>query len=403
MTDNITGLDLQVAKGCDNNGHFDQDTAPGNQISIIARKTYNKVDDDDEKNITEDKKCVIRPVLYGGKDILGDAYVTLEPESSKTTAVGGFPGNLTPRQVMQQYDGSISKVLDAILYPNATSKITAPTIALKWAGDTIVNGNKTVTLDSASNTYVVKTTDFVNVKTPGSCTYASTTSTGVPVDSLALGKWKNADKFYYSFTSELNDRVEIKNAIAFNLDSTGMHKTIKFSSSDVFLPDEIYARNKKGDSTSRASYNVNNKAGLCTLNIYAPCVYVAVDYNLLTNKDKGPSLNEAINFLNSNGERVEYKTWGDEALGTSYIEKGSKYVETTVPDSQSNYYRIWAVPSAYTCQSYVQSDNINDYTNVFKLIGVSELVKGASGVVYNIYYKTTADSSAPVKINAYYK
>lgn len=23
MTDNITGLDLQVAKGCDNNGHFD--------------------------------------------------------------------------------------------------------------------------------------------------------------------------------------------------------------------------------------------------------------------------------------------------------------------------------------------------------------------------------------------
>ena len=80
MTDNITGLDLQVAKGCDNNGHFDQDTAPGNQISIIARKTYNKVDDDDEKNITEDKKCVIRTVLYGGKDLIGDAYVKLETE-----------------------------------------------------------------------------------------------------------------------------------------------------------------------------------------------------------------------------------------------------------------------------------------------------------------------------------
>lgn len=395
----IDGQSLTVVKGCDNNGRFVQTDAPGNQIAVIARNSLNGVDEDDEHAIYYDEQCAVRPALYIGKDLIGDAYVSEEESDSKTTAIGGIPEGLTPTALLQMTQGSLAKTLDMLLFPDVKSVVTAPTMSLAWATGGV---NKTVTLASGVNTYTISPNDFKITKTTGQATWCSTTETGVPQASLSLGHWRNLNKFYYGTSSTAVNIALGDEYIAQLSANDGTPLKLYFKVTDNFVQDELYLRNKKATISEQPVVTYPNEAGNCVLTVHAPCLTVALNSANIANANGLPTKQEAINALNASGQIVNLQTWGEEASGTSYIEKGSYYVPTTVPDSVNNYFRIWAIPSAYTCRSYVQSDNINNYSNTFTQLGTAELTRGALSVIYKIYVKTSADSSNDVVINAYY-
>ncbi len=401
MADNIKGKELDVVKGSDANGLFVQSENPGNRIAVIARKSWNNSEVNDEENIKNDLECTIRPAFYVGKDAIGDAYLTEEDEDSTTDAIGGFPSGLTPRNIMQQYGGSISKVLDAILFPDVESQVVQPTITMNWSGSTT---SKTVTIATGSKTYTFNpSSNFSCLSTTGTCTWASNTENGIPQASLPLINWSTTKTFYSGTTNKFEDASKISGNFTFTITSTnGEASTIYFWHTRKYNAiNEVYKRNKKGTISEQAEVNLPQYAGPCTLTIFCPSVVAAMPTTAISGSV--PTLAEAVAYLNSNGTTQNYQVWSGEASGTTYTEKNSKYIKTTVPDSDSNYFRIFAVPSAYTVQSYVQSDNINNYSNTYKLMGQSVLSKGTLDVVYNIYYKTSADSSSAVIINAYYK
>lgn len=135
-TINNTGSSLagvKFGKGCDTDVNITDDVTfdPG-QISVIARQkqyneSYGKTDTDktEEQKIMTGEACVMRPATFVGKDLIGDAYISNEAADSTTIAVGGIKANVTKKDLMKDYHGSISEVLDAILFPDADFDVTA--------------------------------------------------------------------------------------------------------------------------------------------------------------------------------------------------------------------------------------------------------------------------------------
>ena len=135
-TINNTGSSLagvKFGKGCDTDVNITDDVTfdPG-QISVIARQkqyneSYGKTDTDktEEQKIMAGEACVMRPATFVGKDLIGDAYISNEAADSTTIAVGGIKANVTKKDLMKDYHGSISEVLDAILFPDADFDVTA--------------------------------------------------------------------------------------------------------------------------------------------------------------------------------------------------------------------------------------------------------------------------------------
>ena len=166
---NNTGSSLagvKFGKGCDTDVNITDDVTfdPG-QISVIARQkqyneSYNKTTDDktEEQKIMAGEACVIRPATFVGKDLIGDAYISNEAADSTTIAVGGIKEKMKKKDLMQDYHGSISEVLDAILFPDADFDVTAAPQAptLKVNKTSVYNSDKMSVLtftqtDAASN------------------------------------------------------------------------------------------------------------------------------------------------------------------------------------------------------------------------------------------------------------
>ena len=152
---NNTGSSLagvKFGKGCDTDVNITDDVTfdPG-QISVIARQkqyneSYDKTADDktEEQKIMAGKACVMRPATFVGKDLIGDAYISNEAADSTTIAVGGIKANVTKKDLMKDYHGSISEVLDAILFPDADFDVTAAPQAptLKVNKTSVYNSDK---------------------------------------------------------------------------------------------------------------------------------------------------------------------------------------------------------------------------------------------------------------------
>ena len=152
---NSTGSSLagvKFGKGCDTDVNITDDVTfdPG-QISVIARQkqyneSYDKTADDktEEQKIMAGEACVMRPATFVGKDLIGDAYISNEAADSTTIAVGGIKANVTKKDLMKDYHGSISEVLDAILFPDANfDVISAPQApTLKVNKTSVYNSDK---------------------------------------------------------------------------------------------------------------------------------------------------------------------------------------------------------------------------------------------------------------------
>ena len=147
---NNTGSSLagvKFGKGCDTDVNITDDVTfdPG-QISVIARQkqyneSYGKTDTDktEEQKIMAGEACVMRPATFVGKDLIGDAYISNEAADSTTIAVGGIKANVTKKDLMKDYHGSISEVLDAILFPDADFDVTAVAASKLAVTPTVVN------------------------------------------------------------------------------------------------------------------------------------------------------------------------------------------------------------------------------------------------------------------------
>ena len=154
---NSTGSSLtgvKFGKGCDTDVNITDDVTfdPG-QISVIARqKQYNESYDKTTNDKTEEQKimageaCVMRPATFVGKDLIGDAYISNEAADSTTIAVGGIKANVTKKDLMKDYHGSISEVLDAILFPDADFDVTAVAAPKLAVTPTIVNTSDTMSV-----------------------------------------------------------------------------------------------------------------------------------------------------------------------------------------------------------------------------------------------------------------
>lgn len=125
---------VKFGKGCDLDINITDniDFGPG-QFSVIARqKQYNesqgKPDDNREEETLMMKggACYMRPATFVGNDLIGDAYMSAEDAEAKTVEVGGVKAGISKKQLMNDYHGSISKVLDAILFPDTEFKPIDP-------------------------------------------------------------------------------------------------------------------------------------------------------------------------------------------------------------------------------------------------------------------------------------
>ena len=156
-TINSTGSSLagvKFGKGCDTDVNITDDVTfdPG-QISVIARQkqyneSYDKTDTDktEEQKIMAGEACVMRPATFVGKDLIGDAYISNEAADSTTIAVGGIKANVTKKDLMKDYHGSISEVLDAILFPDADFDVTAVAASKLAVTPTVVNTSDTMSV-----------------------------------------------------------------------------------------------------------------------------------------------------------------------------------------------------------------------------------------------------------------
>ena len=212
-TINNTGSSLagvKFGKGCDTDVNITDDVTfdPG-QISVIARQkqyneSYDKTDTDktEEQKIMTGEACVMRPATFVGKDLIGDAYISNEAADSTTIAVGGIKANVTKKDLMKDYHGSISEVLDAILFPDADFDVTAvaaPKLAV----------NKTVVYDSDKMSVLTFTQTHAASNNLGKFNYAKDTSGNIIKDGTIY--------------ADCTDPVPVTNNVTYSTTSTSIN------------------------------------------------------------------------------------------------------------------------------------------------------------------------------------
>lgn len=124
---------VKFGKGCDLDINITDsiDFGPG-QFSVIARqKQYNEsnslTDDRSEETLMMNGgACYMRPATFVGNDLIGDAYMSAENAEATTVEVGGVKAGISKKRLMKEYHGSISEVLDAILFPDTDFKVEPP-------------------------------------------------------------------------------------------------------------------------------------------------------------------------------------------------------------------------------------------------------------------------------------
>lgn len=396
-TINSTGSSLagvKFGKGCDTDVNITDDVTfdPG-QISVIARQkqyneSYDKTDTDktEEQKIMAGEACVIRPATFVGKDLIGDAYISNEAADSTTIAVGGIKANVTKKDLMKDYHGSISEVLDAILFPDADFDVTAVAAPKLAVTPTVVNTSDTMSVLTFTQT-------DATLNNLGKFNYAKYKSGNIIKDGTIYAGCKNPSpvtiNVTYSTTStSINTAYNADDT--FTLPSDGADTKYYFKSYHTlkhykFTGDEALTPcSKKGvDQSDTAKLNgyTDNK------NVYTNVVSVtavAPFYGASVRTGKQNDINESSSYtsdeINAIVEQVkEIKL--NRAVGTSTL-------DVTFDKGTNNDAFVFLFPKAFKIKAVYGDHKGSEALGSMKEIG--------STTINNISYKVWTPTVSPL-------
>lgn len=145
-----------------------------NKIEIQTNWTgVNITAKDEEERLISGTELAMRPLLYVGNDLVGDAYESAEGPGSLTKAVGNLPAQVTYEEFMAKTGGSVSKALDWIIWGSVDGKVDLPkpswdlNEATGYKGSYIQNGTLYIKENPLSNAASSFTT--VSLKTGAEC------------------------------------------------------------------------------------------------------------------------------------------------------------------------------------------------------------------------------------------
>lgn len=211
-------MSLKFQKGCpteleivDGQLQVDNTAVDSGTISVRATETT------DKEHIVAGTACTYAPELYIGQDLMGDAYSSQEATDSKTVKIGGVPGGLTPAQVKTMCEGSTSKLIDMLLYPDADATLSVPSLSLKWdTTPTLAELGSYIKLnaDGKIEYYAIKdgeTTKYTLTDTQnlGSVSYSTIISTGARADNANVLKTPTATTYKLGTDAISTTNVEL--------------------------------------------------------------------------------------------------------------------------------------------------------------------------------------------------
>lgn len=278
----------------------------GNEITVVARShaygdaasNYTNQNVDDSKELqpgwtsetkgdakTEEEKLIageelaMRPLLYVGKDLVGDAYESAEGPGSLTKAVGNLPEQVTYEEFMAKTGGSVSKALDWIIWGLQDGSVSLPSVSYisggeGYKGSYLTNGVLTV----LNNPFGTSTSTFT-LNAGG-----ETTSKG----NLTIGK-------------KANDTSVSKNISVLTDDMTTTYTHT----------DAANTHTKAAYSTEKEVIDVTDEQGYSTLTAY--CDFAGTSQVASSKTAAGTTAYYGSN--NKGGEvALDMKTWGAGAV-----------------------------------------------------------------------------------------
>lgn len=398
-TINSTGTSLagvKFGKGCDIDVNITDDVTfdPG-QISVIARQkqyneSYDKTDTDktEEQKIMAGEACVIRPATFVGKDLIGDAYISNEAADSTTIAVGGIKANVTKKDLMKDYHGSISEVLDAILFPDADFDVTAvaaPKLAV----------NKTVVYDSDKMSVLTFTQTHAALNNLGKFNYAKDTSGNIIKDGTLYEGCADPSpvtvNVKYSTTS--TSIINAYNAnTTFKLQSNGADTKYYFNSYHTLTGYKFTGDNaltpcsKKGvdqSGTTKLNGYLDNKT------VYTNIVSVtaiAPFYGGSVITGKTNDINEASSYTQDEiNAIVSQVNTGDNKLNRAV---GTSTLDVTFDKGTNNDAFVFLFPAAFKIKAVYGDHKGSEALGSMKEIG--------STIINNINYKVWTPTVSPL-------
>ena len=396
-TINSTGSSLagvKFGKGCDTDVNITDDVTfdPG-QISVIARQkqyneSYDKTADDktEEQKIMAGEACVIRPATFVGKDLIGDAYISNEAADSTTIAVGGIKANVTKKDLMKDYHGSISEVLDAILFPDADFDVTAVAAPKLVVTPTVVNTNDKMSVltftqtDAASNNLgkfnyakskignIIKDgTIYAGCKNPSPVTTNVTYST----TSTSINTAYNGDTTFALSANGADTKYYFK--------SYHTLKNYVFTGDDAFTP-----CSKKGvdqsDTTKLNGYTDNKIVYTNVVSVTA----IAPFYGASVRTGKQNDINEASSYnsdeINAIVEQVK-ETKLNRVVGTSTL-------DVAFDKGTNNDAFVFLFPAAFKINAVYGDHKGSEALGSMKEIGLT--------TINNISYKVWTPTVTPL-------
>lgn len=404
-TINSTGSSLagvKFGKGCDTDVNITDDVTfdPG-QISVIARQkqyneSYGKTDTDktEEQKIMAGEACVMRPATFVGKDLIGDAYISNEAADSTTIAVGGIKANVTKKDLMKDYHGSISEVLDAILFPDADFDVTA-VAASKLAV------NKTVVYDSDKMSVLTFTQTDATLNKLGKFNYAKDKSGNIIKDGSIYEDCTDpvpvTNNVTYSTTSTSINTAYNGNK-TFTLPSNGADTKYYFKSYHTLTGYKFTGDNaltpcsKKGvdqsDTTKLNGYTDNKIVYTNVVSVTA----IAPFYGGSVITGKANDINEALSYTQDEiNTIVSQVNTGDNKINRS-VERSILDVIFEKKTTNHNAY-VFLFPAAFRIEA-VYSDHKGSevITDAMKIIGSTTI----NNINYNVWTPTATSLTGNV-------
>ena len=387
---------VKFGKGCDTDVNITDDVTfdPG-QISVIARqKQYNEsygktgTDKTEEQKIMAGEACVMRPATFVGKDLIGDAYISNEAADSTTIAVGGIKANVTKKDLMKDYHGSISEVLDAILFPDADFDVTAvaaPKLAV----------NKTVVYDSDKMSVLTFTQTDAALNNLGKFNYAKDKSGNIIKDGTIYANCADpvpvTNNVKYGL-SPFSIETAYTSDTTFTLPSNGVDTQYYFMSYHTLTGYKFTGDNaltpcsKKGvdqsGTTKLNGYtdNKNVKTNMVTVTAIAPFFGASV------RTGKTNDINEASSYTQDEiNAIVSQVNTGDNKLNRAV---GNSTLDVTFDKGTNNDAFVFLFPAAFKINAVYGDHKGSEALGSMKEIG--------STTINNINYKVWTPTVSPL-------
>ncbi len=183
--DGLAGVSF--GKGCDLNISANlSDTTDENipaRIAVYARDheyytdaTSNNItatEGSEHDKLSKGEELFYKPLMYVGRDVVGDAYASKEDATATTTAVGGVTAGITKGKLLNQTHGSVSEILDLILFPDTEFAVTTvPSAILRTTSNSATLNITDLSEISDVLTYATNNINFTN-KAYGVANYAT--------------------------------------------------------------------------------------------------------------------------------------------------------------------------------------------------------------------------------------